>query len=222
MIEKLITAYRAKIYDMSFSDYCKLIKQNKKFFLLFTVLMLSIISLCVIGIQCKKFFLVIIAAFSTIITIIWADRTVVRQHRKAIVNRMDHLQEFSDFLKNAIPKINLHDAEHIKELVSRFSVYTDEMYPFRKITNKVKQFTSAVIVPVIAYLAGIYTPFVSELELNTVLLVGVGIIVLLAIAWIWSSMIIEILRPLFCRDYDAAVSMREDLLDLQLLYFTSK
>lgn len=222
MVERLITAYRAKIYDMTFSDYRKLIKQNKKFFLLFTALMLSIIVVCVVGILCKKFFMVIAAVIATIITIIWADRTVVRQHRKAIVNRMDHLKEFSDFLKDAIPNNNLHDAEHIKELVSRLSVYTDEMYPFRKITNKAKQFATAIVVPVVAYLAGAYTPLVLEQELNTVLTLGVGIIILLALAWIWGGMIMDILRPLFCRDYDAAVSMREDLLDLQLLYFSGK
>lgn len=41
MIERLITAYRAEIYDMTFSDIWKIIRQNWTFFTLFAVIMLA-------------------------------------------------------------------------------------------------------------------------------------------------------------------------------------
>ena len=222
MIERLVTAYRAEIYDMTFSDIWKIIRQNWKFFILFAVIMLTVMALCFVGILCNLFFLIAIAVIVMLIAVLWTDRFVIRQHRNVIVNRMDHLQDFTRFLKSAIPTVNLYHAERIEDLISRLSVFIDERYPFRSFTNKAKQFATAVIIPLITYIAGAYTTLLQEQDLAEVLTLGTGVIVLLALAWFLVSMITDFLRPLFCRDYDAAVSMREDLLDIQLLYFHEK
>ena len=54
------------------------------------------------------------------------------------------------------------------------------------------------------------------------LVYGIGAIFTIAIIWFLTSMLLDFVRPFLCRDFDAAVSLREDLMDLQLLHFSAK
>lgn len=71
-----------------------------------------------------------------------------------------------------------------------------------------------------AYCAQIYD--CSLPDISVVLVYGIVAIITIAFIWAMTSMLLDFIRPIMCRDFDAAVSLREDLLDLQFLHFPLK
>ena len=98
MVDRLITSYRAQIYDWSFADLKNLFFENKKFWGTAIGTMVAVVALLVVGVVCKNYYLEFLAFTLEIIIILRADRYAVKQHRKALINRKEHLSIVNDFL----------------------------------------------------------------------------------------------------------------------------
>lgn len=219
MIDKIITAYRAQIYDWSAKDFWAIVKNNKLLWISILAVSLAVIALLLASLIFNKTWLAVIAFAVEVVAIIVADRVAVKRYRSALGCRQDHLNAVVEFLKTTVPGVDLYNPEHINELVSRLSDRIDEKRPFARITSKLKSFSTAIVLPVITYIAGVYASQLQEIEVGTVITYGVGIILIIATIWLALSTFLDAVRPVFCRDYDAAVSLREDLMDLLLLHF---
>lgn len=104
---------------------------------------------------------------------------------------------------------------HIKRLSDRI----DQRVPFKNFLKGIESFAKAIILPIITYVAGVYSAGLEEISIDVVATYAVFIIMLLGIvrlSWVGFS---DIAKTFFCRDYNAAIAFREDLLDLRLLYF---
>lgn len=222
MVERLITAYRAQIYDLTFADLWRIYKSNKKLCLLVFGGMLAIAIIIAIGLVSGHYYLTIVAFILEIIAMVAADRYAVKQYRKALSVRKEHLEMVKEFLKTAICGVDLCTQEQIGGLVDRLSTRVEENRPFNRINLRLKSFTNAVIIPIISYIAGAFSGYLQQMEFSDVLLFGIGVIIAVATIWLIGTVLLDLLRLVFCRDFDAAVSLREDLLDLQLLYFPAK
>lgn len=222
MVDRIITAYRAKIYDLTFADVWRIYKSNKKLCLLLLGGILVIGSLIVAGLISGHYYLTIIAFAFEVIAMVAADRYAVQQYRKALSARKEHLEMVMEFLKTAICGVDLCNPEKIAGLVERLSKRVEEKRPFYRISLRLKNFASFVVIPIITYIAGAFSSYLQQMELADVLLFGMGIIIAVATIWLVGTMLLDFLRLVFCRDFDAAVSLREDLLDLQLLHFSLK
>lgn len=219
MVERIITAYRAQIYEWSVEDLKRIFGSNKKFWITFFVGLLTLTALLVIGFLLKLYYLVIIALLFEGVAMIRADRYSVKQYRNALEARNEHLDEVADFLRTVIPDVDLYNPEQISELEDRLSHQIEKKRPFAHVGMRLKSFATAVVFPVVTYIAGVFSNYLEKLEISVVLLYGIGGIVVLATVWFTVTMLLDFLRPFFCRDFDAAVSLRESLKDLQLLYF---
>ena len=222
MVDRIITAYRAQIYDLTFADVWRIYKGNKKLFLLVFGGLLAIGFLIAMGLISGHYCLTIIAFSLEVIAMVAADRYAVKEYRKALSAREEHLEMVKEFLKTAICGINLYNPEQIAGLVDRLSKRVEEKRPFYRTSLRLKNFASVVIIPIITYIAGAFSGNLQQMEFSDVLLFGIGIIIALATIWLVGTMLLDFLRLVFCRDFDAAVSLREDLLDLQLLQFPAK
>lgn len=147
------------------------------------------------------------------------DRYTVKHHIAFLQNRQSHLKETEVFLKKTIPDVNLFQEELIDELIKRFSDRIDQRVPFKNFLKGIESFAKAIILPIITYVAGVYSAGLEEISIDVVATYAVFIIMLLGIvrlSWVGFS---DIAKTFFCRDYNAAIAFREDLLDLRLLYF---
>lgn len=48
---------------------------------------------------------------------------------------------------------------------------------------------------------------------------AISIIVIIGVVYLAGSMFIQWLQKITCRNYDAAIALKEDLLDIRLLFF---
>lgn len=147
------------------------------------------------------------------------DRYTVKHHIAFLQNRQSHLKETEVFLKKTIPDVNLFQEELIDELIKRLSDRIDQRVPFKNFLKGIESFAKAIILPIITYVAGVYSAGLEEISIDVVATYAVFIIMLLGIvrlSWVGFS---DIAKTFFCRDYNAAIAFREDLLDLRLLYF---
>ena len=222
MVDRIITAYRAQIYDWSFADLLQIFNSNRALWFAIIGGMLVIAALLTIGLVFGQYYLAIIAFLLEAVAMICADRYAVKQYRKALDARKEHLKTVAEFLKTVVSEVDLYNSEQIGELANRLSRQIEEKRPFNRVGGRLKKFASAVIIPVVSYIAGAFSSYLQQVDFPTVVLYGVGVIITIATVWFTGSMLYDFIRPVLCRDFDAAVSLREDLLDLQLLFFPEK
>jgi hypothetical protein len=85
------------------------------------------------------------------------DRLVVKRHQKFISAKQGHLDKVASFLKMAIPDKNLFGKSQIEELINRLSNRIEIGAPFHKFKSSLSNFGKAFIIPIITYVAGLYT-----------------------------------------------------------------
>lgn len=222
MVDRIITAYRAQIYDWSFADFLKLINNNKKLWSTVLGAMLVIMGLLIWGFVCQRFWVVMAALLLEAIAVIRADRFAVKQHRRALENRCEHLTDVTSFIKTVIPGSDLFNPDQISELIDRLTGIVDEKRPFVRFSRSIKSFANTIVFPIITFVAGVCSGYLQQMDVSVVLVCGIGAIFTIAMIWFLTSMLFDFVRPILCRDFDAAVSLREDLMDLRLLHFAAK
>lgn len=222
MVDRIITAYRAQIYDWSLADLWEIIKSNRKLWITVFGGMVLIMALLILGFVCQRLLVVIAALALEAVAVIRADRYAVKQHRRALESRNDHLSDVIGFLKTVVPGVDLFNPDQVGELVDRLTGIIEEKRPFARIGRSIKSFANAIAIPIITFVAGVCSGYLQQMDVSVVLIYGIGSIFTIAIIWFFTSMLFDFVRPIFCRDFDAAVSLREDLMDLQLLHFPAK
>lgn len=219
MIDKLISSYRAQIYDWSVKQWLAFLKEKWKSVLISLIFLLLPIGIYVFGVAKKSAIIMLLSLLAEGVSLWLLDRYTVKHHIAFLQNRQSHLKETEVFLKKTIPDVNLFQEELIDELIKRLSDRIDQRVPFKNFLKGIESFAKAIILPIITYVAGMYSAGLEEISIDVVATYAVFIIMLLGIvrlSWVGFS---DIAKTFFCRDYNAAIAFREDLLDLRLLYF---
>ncbi len=219
MIDKLISSYRAQIYDWSTKQWWAFLKEKWKPILVSLIFLLLPIGIYMFGAVKKSAIIVLVSLLAEGVALWFLDRYTVKHHISFLQNRQSHLKETEEFLQKVIPDVNLLQKEMIDELIKRLSDRIDQRVPFKSFMKGIENFAKAIILPIITYVAGVYSTGLEEMSIDIVATYAVSIIMLLGIArlsWVGFS---DIAKTFFCRDYNAAIAFREDLLDLRLLYF---
>lgn len=221
MIDNLISSYRAQIYDWSATQWLAFLKKKWKPVLVLLIFLLLPIGIYVFGASKHSSITMLLSLFAEVVPIYFFDHYTVKYHVVLLRNKQSRLKEAEDFLKNVIPGVNLFQKEIIDELIKRLSAYIDQRAPFKNFLKGLDAFTKSIILPIITYVAGLYSSELRDMSINIVATYAISIIILLGIiklSWTYFSEIAKV----FCRNYNAAGAFREDLLDLRLLYFTAQ
>ena len=219
MIDKLISSYRAQIYDWSAKQWWAFLKEKWKPVLISLIFLLLPIGICLFGATKKSAIIMLLSLLAEVVPLWLLDRYTVKHHVSFLQNRQSHLKETEEFLQETIPDVDLLQKEMIDELIKRLSDRIDQRVPFKNFLKGSENFAKAIILPIITYVAGVYSAGLEKISIDVVATCAVFIIVLLGVirlSWVGFS---DIAKTFFCRDYNAAIAFREDLLDLRLLYF---
>ena len=219
MIDKLISSYRAQIYDWSAKQWLTFLKEKWKPILISLIFLLLPIGIYVFGAVKESAIIMLLSLLAEAVPIWLLDRYTVKHHISFLQNRQSHLKETEMFLQKTIPDVDLFQKEMIDELIKRLSDRIDQRVPFKNFLKGIENFAKAIILPVITYVAGVYSAGLEEISIDVVATYAIFTIMFLGIirlSWVGFS---DIAKMFFCRDYNAAIAFREDLLDLQLLYF---
>lgn len=220
MLDNLILAYRAQIYDWDFSKWKEFYKKNKVLVICFAILIIILGISIVACIKFRSSFLMLIILLVEGIAAIFVDRRTVKQYRKFLLNKQHHLDKTVSFLETALLGKNLFGAEQVEELTVRLTKRIESKIPFKNFLTGLSNFAKAIVLPVITYVAGVYSGNLGQLDFFTVASWAVSVVLLLGISsFAWSG-VFAVLRTITCRDHDAAIALQEDLLDIKLLYFS--
>lgn len=222
MINSIVTAYRAQIYDRSVKDMWTIVNNDKKLWIVIITVFSVVIGFAIAGVAFDNQYLTGAAFVIEIVAIIAADRFAVSRYRRALERRQEHLTYVVEFLQTTVPGVDLCNKKYIDEVIIRLTDYVEEKRPFSRLVNKLTNFAKSIIIPVITYIAGVCAGQLQEIDADLIVTYGIGFILLAATVWLAMSVLRDAIKPILCRDYDAAVSLREDLKDLQLLRFYSK
>ena len=146
---------------------------------------------------------------------------MVKRHQQFISRNQGHINKVVSFLKTAIPDSDLFCKTQVEELINRLSSRIDSGAPFSKFESSLCNFGKIIIVPVIAYIAGAYTANIRKLEFIVVLTLAISIILIIGLCYITCGMLLQGLKKVIHRNYDAAIALKEDLLDIRLLFFVN-
>lgn len=221
MINNLIQAYRAEFYDFSPADIWSIVKSNWRILLIPVLVFFLIVVLIFCFVYFNLHFLVYCAAFLEFILCVVADRYLVKQYQGIMHNRALHLEKVKSFLENIYPEHSLFTNSQIDTLIARLTEHIQAHQPFKSLVEKLGNFAKAIVLPVIAFIAGLYSSEMKSLGVSNVVTIAAAIITLLAMGYIFWLFVSFALRRIIFRDYDAAEALREDLRDIQLLFFSS-
>jgi len=221
LIDNLILAYRSKFYDWDKEQLKSFILKNRILIWVFAAFILSAIGTLIYCIYSQSSVLMIIFLIAELILGILADRVTVKRYQKFILAKQDHLNDVVLFLQTAVPNNNLYTSKQIDEMIQRLTERIDASIPFKAFKSNLSSFGKAIILPAITFIAGVYSSTIGQIDFWVVLtwtLSGIFLLGTLGIMW---GVLSNALQKITCRDYDAAISFREDLLDIQLLFFTT-
>lgn len=222
MLDDLICAYRARFYDWDFAQINKFCRNKKKLLFIATLYFLGIIIAVVCCISFHSFAWGIAGYIIELVLAICADRFIVKHHQKLILRREGHLEEVVSFLQTILPEKDLFHEQQVAALIERLTKHIDTHAPFNKFVSALKNFAKTIVFPIVAFVAGIFAVNLSEVNPYTIIGWAISIIFVLGLIYLYWIILTQFLRKLVCRDYDAAITLREDLLDIKLLYFTAQ
>lgn len=222
MLDNLILAYRSKFYTWNLKDVVNFWQKNKKITLIFIIFIFVAVVVTIYSLIVKTSIPVFVLLLIELIAIIPIDRLIVKKHQEIISTKKEHIDEVILFLKNAIPGHDLSGKNQVDELIARLSIRIDAGAPFNKFISQLRNFVKVIALPIIAYIAGVYSNTVSELDFWFVIGIAVSLILIIGFLYIISGMIYQELQKITCRNYDVAIALKEDLSDIKLLFFTNK
>ena len=178
MIDKLISSYRAQIYDWSVKQWLAFLKEKWKSVLISLIFLLFPIGIYVFGVAKKSAIIMLLSLLAEGVSLWLLDRYTVKHHIAFLQNRQSHLKETEVFLKKTIPDVNLFQEELIDELIKRLSDRIDQRVPFKNFLKGIESFAKAIILPIITYVAGVYSAGLEEISIDVVATYAVFIIML--------------------------------------------
>lgn len=192
---------------------------------------------------CYLFMLIVFITLSVVLLFIWfkrksivalslallldgfvfvlVDRCTAKEYRRFLLSQQEQLGKTISFLHSTLPDIDLYNIEQINMLIQRLTGRIEAKVPFKNFLSGLANFAKGIVLPVVTYIAGIYSKSLENVSIDTVAVDGLVIILLLGLACLVWNFFSAFIRTILCRDYDAAVSFREDLLDIKLLYFSA-
>lgn len=221
MLDNLILAYRSKFYDWDLKETAEFYKKNKKIIWGLIIFILVAIATIIYSLISRTSVLMFVLMLIELILGVVSDRLMVKRHRQYISAKKEHINNVALFLKTAIPDKNLFSKKQVEELIDRLSIRIDTGAPFNKFKSNLSNFGKIIILPIVTYIAGIYTTNVSELEFMVVLAWAISIILIIGLGYVMWGMLSQGLQKITCRNYDAAIALKEDLLDIKLLFFVN-
>lgn len=222
MLDNLILAYRSKFYTWNLKDVVNFWHKNKKITLIFIIFIFVAVAVTIYSLIGKTSIPVFVLLLIELIAIIPIDRLIVKKHQEIISTKKEHIDEVILFLINAIPGHDLSGKNQVDELIARLSIRIDAGAPFNKFISQLRNFVKVIALPIIAYIAGVYSNTVSELDFWFVIDIAVSLILIIGFLYIILGMIYQELQKITCRNYDVAIALKEDLSDIKLLFFTNK
>ncbi len=220
VIDNLITAYRAEIYDMRFSELRKIIKENWKVMLLLLIT-IFLLGVCIYGLIQNNSMVMLVFIVLASITLIMADRCIVGTYKTYIQRRNDRLNKLEEILLHAIPGINLSQKEIMDEIIQRLTERIEKRVPFKNLLGSLGSFSKVIVLPVITYVAGAYSSSLEQITINVVAAYAIAIVIICGVIRLSWELVSRAAKVIFCRDYHAAIALREDLLDLHLQHSLS-
>ena len=220
MLDNLILAYRSKFYDWNLKETAEFYMKNKKILWGLIIFTLIAIATIIYSLISRTSVLMLVLMLIELILGVVSDRLMVKRHRQFIFTKKEHINNVTIFLKTAIPNKDLFSKKQVEELIDRLSIRIDTGAPFNKFKSNLSNFGKVIILPIITYIAGIYTSNISELELTVVVAWAISIILIIGLGYMICGMLAQGLQKITCRNYDAAIALKEDLLDIKLLFFT--
>lgn len=220
MINNLIQAYRAEFFDLSPSDFWRIIKSKWAILLVAAVVFVLIGILLAVSLRCKLPILMFCAIIIEFLFCIAADRYIVKQYQGSLHSEAAHLDRVKIFLETVYPNHCLYSAATIDTLIDRLSGHIQKLHPFKSITSRLISFAKTIVLPVITYIAGVYSSNLEELGFASVVGFSIAIIAILAMMYIMWLFVSNALRKIIYRDYDAALALCEDLRDVKLVFFS--
>ncbi|MPM23943.1 hypothetical protein SDC9_70420 [bioreactor metagenome] len=221
MLDNLILAYHSEFYDWNLKEIAGFYTKNKKFLLGFIIFVLAVIGTIIYSLISHTSVLMLIFLLVELILGIAGDRLMVKRHQQFISTKQEHINKVALFLKTAIPDNNLFSRKQIEELINRLSYRIEIGAPFNKFKSSFSKFGKVIILPIITYIAGVYTGNISELEFTVVITWAISTILIIGLGYVTWGMLAQGLQKITCRNYDAAIALKEDLLDIRLLFFVN-
>lgn len=221
LLDSLILAYRNKFYCWDLKKSIAFFKTNKEMLLLILGLISAGIATTIYSILASTNTWLVVFLLAEIVLWFIADHITVKRYQRVIANGKRHINEVTILLQTAIPNNNLLGKRQVEELIMRLSDRIEIGAPFHKFMLSLSKFRKVIILPTIAYIAGIYTGNIRELEFTVVITWATSIVLLIGLSYLAWGMIAQGLQKMTCRNYDAAVALKEDLLDIRLLFFAN-
>lgn len=216
MVDKLIQAYRAQIYDRDMTDYIAIFK-NKWKILLATIGPIILFFMSMIFAIIRNWVAVVyIMAFVEIIYVYFLDRYLVKHYQDSLRIREEHLEKVQWLLSEFTTKKDLCAEHDIKKIIDRLSQKIESQDPVENLFGKFGAFVKNIILPVITFFAGISSTWLEKMEIERIINIAVMIIVFLGVGYIVWTLIVKFLNVVVKMDYNAAKSLREDLEDILL------
>lgn len=222
MIDRMIASYRAQIYDWNFKQWISFFRNNKKIFVKSLLCVLIPLSIYIGGLFLHNKFLIGAALVAEILAIVYIDRYSVKNHIASLKNRKQRIDETKDFLNDMFPELNWEDKDIINEVIERLTERIEKTIPLKNFINGITSFAKAIVVPIITYIAGVYSSGLEEMDISIVLTYAVAVIIFIGMIRLFWIGIYDIVRIFFNRNYDAAVALKEDLMDLRLMELNNK
>lgn len=219
MIDNLILAYRSEFYNWNLEKIITFYKKNKGIFWILIIFALMSIGTIIYSLINRASVPMLVLILVELILGIACDRLVVKRYQQFISTKQEHMKKIKLFLETAIPGKNLFHKKQVEKLIDRLSMRIDTGTPFNRFKARFNNFGKVIVLPIIAYIAGVYTRNVSELEFMVVLPWAVSIILIVGLVYILGDMISQGIQKIVCRNYDAVRALKEDLLDIHLLFF---
>ena len=218
MLESLIYAYRHRVYDWDLKRFLRIISQNKKFFGLSALVLLLLLAFS-IGLFYVKSTILALGYVLVITLIVYqVDSHLNSRYRLFVMARQARLETVISLLKTTIPQIDLFTPAHVDMLVTRLSSYIEASAATATLAPTLNNFIKPVVLPIAAFIAGAYASRIGQLDPVKVITWVLYLIVLLALCYgalAW-------MRRMEGRSRCAAAALREDLLDIKLLYFSDE
>lgn len=190
MLDNLVLAYRSEIYDWDLKETADFYKKNKKILWGFIVFVLAVIAAIIYSVVFHASVWMLIILLVELVIGIAGDRLMVKRHQQFIFRKQDHINKVVLFLKTAIPDSDLFCKKRVEELINRLSNRIDIGAPFNKFKSSLCNFGKFIILPIITYIAGIYTANIRELEFVVVLTFAISFILIIGLCYVTWGMLV--------------------------------
>ncbi|MBQ8814598.1 MAG: hypothetical protein IJZ85_08905 [Lachnospiraceae bacterium] len=222
MIERLILAYRAEIYEWTVPSIVKFIKEKWKVLLIVLLPAIVILGIGILAICFEWNILIYILLLFELVYVFIVDRYIVKSHQKGLCARKEHLLKVRKLLKSFCPSRDICKERELMMIIDRLTEIIENGNPIKNLGERFIKFVKGIIFPIVGFFAGISATHFGNMDLDYIIDLGIGIIVCLGAGYVLWICLTKAVHSMVFRDYDAALALREDIKDILLFYTNSE